>query len=64
MLSQDNQRMNFLLLCVLYFSTVISGGGYDELKNEIINLNKRVVDYCTEYTYLHRLHNICNMSMN
>ena len=23
--------------------------GYDELKNEIIDLNEKVVDYCTEY---------------
>jgi hypothetical protein len=43
----ENELFIIMRSILLQFGNFRSG--YDELKNEIINLNKRVVDYCTEY---------------
>lgn len=43
----ENELFIIMRSILLQFGNFRSG--YDELKNEIIDLNKRVVDYCTEY---------------
>ena len=43
----ENELFIIMRSILLQFGNFRSG--YDGLKNEIINLNKRVIDYCTEY---------------
>ena len=43
----ENELFIIMRSILLQFGNFRSG--YDGLKNEIINLNKRVVEYCTEY---------------
>lgn len=48
-ISRQSENELFIIMRSILLQFGNFRSGYDELKNEIIDLNKRVVDYCTEY---------------
>ena len=47
--SRQSENELFIIMRSILLQYGNFRSGYDELKNEIIDLNKKVVDYCTEY---------------
>ena len=47
--SRQSENELFIIMRSILLQYGNFRSGYDELKNEIIKLNKNVVDYCTEY---------------
>ena len=52
-ISRQSENELFIIMRSILLQYGNFRSGYDELKNEIIKLNKNVVDYCTEYVSSH-----------